>query len=129
MDTNTEKQGDLILLRGVPGSGKTTLANIILQQPNNNPQEIHTLLFVMFGCLAGIELPAIVLINEKYKPTQRLAVNGAFARISLSGNIVGLFISGAFIKKFGPDGLWLSVMFVLAFFLFFCYIFYTLWTL
>ena len=40
MDTNTEKQGDLILLRGVPGSGKTTLANIILQQPNNNPQEI-----------------------------------------------------------------------------------------
>lgn len=40
MDTNTEKQGDLILLRGLPGSGKTTLANIILQQPNNNPQEI-----------------------------------------------------------------------------------------
>ena len=40
MDTNTEKQGDLILLRGVPGSGKTTFANVILQQPNNNPQEI-----------------------------------------------------------------------------------------
>ena len=40
MDANTEKQGDLILLRGVPGSGKTTLANVILQQPNNNPQEI-----------------------------------------------------------------------------------------
>jgi len=40
MDTNIEKQGDLILLRGVPGSGKTTLANVILQQPNNNPQEI-----------------------------------------------------------------------------------------
>jgi len=40
MDTNTEKQGDLILLRGIPGSGKTTLANVILQQPNNNPQEI-----------------------------------------------------------------------------------------
>jgi predicted kinase len=40
MDTNTEKQGDLILLRGIPGSGKTTFANVILQQPNNNPQEI-----------------------------------------------------------------------------------------
>jgi len=40
MDTNIEKQGDLILLRGVPGSGKTTLANVILQQSNNNPQEI-----------------------------------------------------------------------------------------
>lgn len=40
MDTNIEKQGDLILLRGLPGSGKTTLANIILQQPNNNPQEV-----------------------------------------------------------------------------------------
>ena len=40
MDTNIEKQGELILLRGLPGSGKTTLANIILQQPNNNPQEV-----------------------------------------------------------------------------------------
>lgn len=40
MDTNTEKQGDLILLRGIPGSGKTTFASVILQQPNNNPQEI-----------------------------------------------------------------------------------------
>ena len=27
--------GDLILLRGVPGSGKSTFANVILQQPNN----------------------------------------------------------------------------------------------
>jgi predicted kinase len=32
--------GDLILLRGVPGSGKSTFANVILQQPNNNPQEV-----------------------------------------------------------------------------------------
>jgi predicted kinase len=32
--------GDLILLRGIPGSGKSTLGGIILQQPNNNPQEI-----------------------------------------------------------------------------------------
>ena len=31
MDTNTETQGDLILLRGIPGSGKTTLAKILLQ--------------------------------------------------------------------------------------------------
>jgi predicted kinase len=40
MDTNIEKQGDLILLRGVPGSGKTTLANVILQLPSNVEPEI-----------------------------------------------------------------------------------------
>ena len=40
MDTNIEKQGDLILLRGLPGSGKSTLGNVILQLPNNNPQEV-----------------------------------------------------------------------------------------
>ena len=40
MDITNETQGELILLRGLPGSGKTTLANIILQQPNNNPQEV-----------------------------------------------------------------------------------------
>ena len=40
MDNINEINGDLILLRGIPGSGKTTLANIILQQPNNNPQEV-----------------------------------------------------------------------------------------
>jgi uridine kinase len=31
---STEFVGDLILLRGLPGSGKTTLASIILQSPN-----------------------------------------------------------------------------------------------
>jgi predicted kinase len=30
----------LILLRGLPGSGKSTLGNVILQLPNNNPQEV-----------------------------------------------------------------------------------------
>jgi predicted kinase len=32
--------GDLILLRGLPGSGKTTLAHIILQHPANLEQEV-----------------------------------------------------------------------------------------
>jgi hypothetical protein len=32
--------GDLILLRGIPGSGKTTLAEIILQNPSNSKPEI-----------------------------------------------------------------------------------------
>jgi predicted kinase len=40
MDTNTEKQGDLILLRGLPGSGKTTLARVILQLPTNTEPEV-----------------------------------------------------------------------------------------
>jgi predicted kinase len=40
MDTNIEKQGDLILLRGLPGSGKTTLAKVILQLPSNIDPEV-----------------------------------------------------------------------------------------
>jgi predicted kinase len=39
MDTN-EVQGELILLRGLPGAGKTTLAKIILQLPNNDEPEV-----------------------------------------------------------------------------------------
>ena len=40
MEGTIQKQGDLILVRGLPGSGKSTFANVILQQPNNNPQEV-----------------------------------------------------------------------------------------
>jgi predicted kinase len=40
MDNVIDKQGELILLRGLPGSGKSTLGSIILQLPNNNPQEV-----------------------------------------------------------------------------------------
>lgn len=83
-------------------------------------QHIPILLFLLFGALAGIKLPAIVLINEKYKPTQRLAVNSAFARFSLIGNIFGLFATGLCMKACGPHGLWLSVIFILSFFLLFC---------
>lgn len=36
---------------------------------NHDPSRINILLFLMFGCLAGIKLPAVVLINEKYKST------------------------------------------------------------
>jgi len=87
---------------------------------NQFPHKIYPLLFLMFGALAGVKLPAIVLINEKYKPTQRLAVNSAFSRISLLGNIVGLFATGAIMKSVGPQGLWLSVIAILSLFLFFC---------
>jgi len=60
------------------------------------------------------------LINEKYKSTQRLAVNSAFSRISLSGNIIGLFSAGIFMKLLGPIGLWISSIFILCLFLLFC---------
>jgi len=92
---------------------------------NQDPKNLYTLLFLMFGCLAGIKLPAIVLINEKYKPTQRLAVNSAFARMSLTGNIVGLLTTGAIMKNLGPQGLWISVTCILWFFLLFCCFNYT----
>lgn len=81
---------------------------------------IYIMLFLMFGCLAGVKLPAIVLINEKYKPTQRLAVNSAFSRVSLTGNICGLLTSGVIMKNVGPKGLWLSLALMLSLFLAFC---------
>jgi predicted kinase len=40
MNEIIDKQGDLILLRGLPGSGKSTFGSTILQLPNNNPQEV-----------------------------------------------------------------------------------------
>jgi hypothetical protein len=40
MDTNVEKEGDLILLRGLPGSGKSLLAKIILQSPSGYEPEV-----------------------------------------------------------------------------------------
>ncbi len=87
---------------------------------NHDSTKIYLLLFLMFGCLSGIKLPAVVLINEKYKATQRLAVNSAFARFSLSGNICGLFVTGTIMKNIGPQGLWLSIVMILSLFLLFC---------
>lgn len=92
---------------------------------NQDPQHIYILLFLLFGALSGIKLPAVVLINEKYKPTQRLAVNSAFAKFALSGNICGLLCTGIIMKHFGPQGLWLSLMVILFLFLTFCCINYT----
>ncbi len=88
---------------------------------NHNSESLHTLLFFLFGALMGMKLPAIVLINEKYKPTQRLAVNSAFSRFSLIGNVTGLLCTGIIIKLFGPLGLWLSITLILSAFLAFCY--------
>jgi MFS family permease len=87
---------------------------------NQNHDAIPILLFLLFGALAGVKLPAVLLINEKYKSTQRLAVNSAFARFSLIGNICGLFTTGALMKALGPSSLWLSLAFILSFFLLFC---------
>jgi MFS family permease len=87
---------------------------------NHDINKVHVLLFLLFGCLAGIKIPAIVLINEKYKPTQRLAVNSAFSRIGLMGNISGLFFTGIFMQHIKPNGLWLSIFIILFLFLFFC---------
>ncbi len=83
-------------------------------------KNIHILLFLMFASLSGLKIPALVLINEKYKPTQRLAVNSAFSRFGLIGNIVGLFCTGILINLFGPNGLWLSIIFIIGIFLLFC---------
>lgn len=87
---------------------------------NENPERIYPLLFATFGCMTGIKLPAIVLINEKYKPTQRLAVNAAFSKFCLMGNLFGIFCTGAMMKNFGAQGLWLSLIFILSFYLIFC---------
>ncbi len=106
-------------------SAALALCFALLLYFNQDPYRIYILSFCLFGSLSGIKLTAVVLINEKYKPTQRLAVNSAFARFSLIGNICGLFTTGATMKDLGPEGLWLSVSTILLLFLLFCLANYT----
>ncbi|MBU6141154.1 MAG: MFS transporter [Proteobacteria bacterium] len=101
-----------------------SLVCVCLLYVSKNEQDIYLLLFLMFGCLSGMKLPAIVLINEKYKSTQRLAVNSAFSRVSLIGNIFGLLLTGAIMKTVGAKGLWISLIMILFLFLLFCSINY-----
>ena len=81
--------------------------------------------FLLFACLSGIKLPTLVLINEKYKSSQRLAVNSAFTQITLFGAVCGLIITGIFIKGFGYSGLWYSTGGILVLHLIFCFLNYT----
>ncbi len=93
------------------------LANYIFLSDYKN---MHLPLFLMFGALIAMKIPAIVLINEKYKKTQRLAVNAAFMKFSIFGGITGILTTGFLMKDLGPNGLWASVIFVLGSFLIFC---------
>lgn len=102
----------------------TALSCIFSVYHISNPLELHASLFAIFVCSIGIKLPAVVLINEKYKPTKRLAVNSTFSKFCLIGNVFGIFVTGAAMKVFGPQGLWLSSMLVLGLFLFFCFLNY-----
>lgn len=101
-------------------SGFASLICLFCLYYNTDIERTYLLLFLLCGCVAGIKLPAIVLINEKYKPTQRLAVNSAFARFSLIGNIVGIFSTGMIMNLMGPKGLWISDIIILELFLVFC---------
>jgi len=87
-------------------------------------QNIFTLFFLLFGAMSGIKLPTIVLINEKYKPSQRLIVNSALTRVALIGSICGLLITGASMKHFGHNGLWLSCSIILYCFIIFWFLNY-----
>ena len=74
--------------------------------------------------MSGIKLPALVLINEKYKPTQRLIVNSAYTRLALIGTICGLITTGISMKFFGHSGLWLSSAIILTCFIVFWFLNY-----
>lgn len=101
-------------------SGFLSLICVTILFFNHDINHIYFLLFLTFGCMTGVKLPAVVLINEKYKATQRLAVNSAFAKFSLMGNICGIFSTGLIMKLFGPQGLWGSLLFIMSFFVLFC---------
>lgn len=87
-------------------------------------ENIFTLFFLLFGTMSGMKLPTLVLINEKYKPTQRLIVNSAFTRVALIGTICGLLTTGFLMKHFGHSGLWLSCSTILCCFIIFWFLNY-----
>ncbi len=87
-------------------------------------ENIFTLFFLLFGSMSGMKLPTLVLINEKYKPTQRLIVNSAFTRVALIGTIFGLLMTGILMKNFGHSGLWLSCSIILTCFIVFWFLNY-----
>ena len=87
-------------------------------------ENIFTLFFLLFGAMSGMKLPTLVLINEKYKPTQRLIVNSAFTRVALIGTIFGLLTTGFLMKHFGHSGLWLSCSTILTCFIVFWFLNY-----
>lgn len=97
-----------------------SLACISLILFTKDIHNLYLLLFASFGAMTGMKLPALVLINDKYKPTQRLAVNSAFSKFSLMGNISGVIVTGSIIQIFGPKGLWISIIAILLFFIIFC---------
>jgi MFS family permease len=88
----------------------------------SNYHSIHKYFFILFACMVGMKLPSLVLINQKYQPSQRLAVNSAFSRLNLLGSVFGLITSGIFINFFGFQGLWISTGGILIIFLIFCLI-------
>lgn len=90
----------------------------------DNYQYLHLYFFILFSCLAGMKLPTLVLINEKYKQSQRLAVNSSFSKVTLTGAICGLLCTGVLIKTFGYQGLWISSSGILVAFIIFCFINY-----
>ena len=71
-----------------------------------------------------MKLSTIILINEKYKSTQRLAVNSALTQIALIGAVFGLVVTGITIKAFGYGGLWYSTAGILVLHLVFCFLNY-----
>jgi len=87
----------------------------------NEYSHLHWYFFILFSCLAGMKLPTLVLINEKYKASQRLAVNSSFAKVTLTGSISGLLWSGLMFKFFNYNGLWISTGGMLIIFLAFCF--------
>jgi len=105
-------------------SAFSSLYVIYLINYYGNNENIFILLFLLFSAMSGIKLPTLVLINEKYKPTQRLIVNSAFTRVALIGTICGLLTTGALMKHFGHSGLWLSCAITLTCFIVFWFLNY-----
>lgn len=97
---------------------------IYLIKNYSDNENIFILFFILFGIMSGMKLPTIVLINEKYKSTQRLIVNSAFSRVSLIGTICGIFITGIMMKNFQHHGLWISSQIMLNSFIVFWFLNY-----
>lgn len=74
--------GDLLIIRGMPNSGKKTLAKVILQTPNNSDFEIISIDGDNKQNIASVNECHIKCAERMRQEISRIVVTGTFQKVS-----------------------------------------------